>query len=332
MQAPTASGNGLMATDDRQCLVSELLINTALNREIFRLDFAWVGPAPRAGQFFMIKPQRSAVFLARPISVALYQYGAKPEDIDPRKHRRRSYEEKKWFTSNTIRFLIARRGKGTEEIINMRVGDTAELTGPLGNCWAKFLPLPEKGGAVRPIALIGGGIGVAPLEAFAAELAEGQDLSKQDLSELVPFDFYAGFRTRFKTKEEQWGIMGSTGLNARKVIIAAEDGSDLRSVDLRSVDGRAGGGGKGLIPDYLDPGQYAGVYACGPEPMLRAVAAKCKQIGTPCYISMERRMACGVGACLGCTIKTTTGNGQQVNRRCCADGPIFNAEELVFDE
>jgi NAD(P)H-flavin reductase len=304
----------------KQTLPAELLLNTALNREISRLDFAWSGPAPRAGQFFLIKPQRSAVFLARPVSAALFQPGAKPEDINPQKQRRRSPEEKKWFTADrrsddTIRFLIARRGKGTEEIINMRVWDTAELTGPLGNCWADFLPPPEKG--ARPIALIGGGIGRAPLEAFAAELAEEQ----------VPFDFYAGFRTRFKTKEEHWGIMGPAEFNAQKVIIATEDGSNQRFVDRRSVNQRFDGGKKGRIPDFLDPGQYRAVFACGPEPMLKAVTAKCKQTGTPCYISMERRMACGVGACLGCTVKTTAGN-----RRCCADGPIFHAEEVIFDE
>jgi NAD(P)H-flavin reductase len=60
--------------------------------------------------------------------------------------------------------------------------------------------------------------------------------------------------------------------------------------------------------------------------MLKAVAAKCKAAGTPCFISMERRMACGVGACLGCTVATVKGN-----RRCCADGPIFNAEEVLFE-
>jgi NAD(P)H-flavin reductase len=89
---------------------------------------------------------------------------------------------------------------------------------------------------------------------------------------------------------------------------------------------------KGRIPDYLDPSQYRAVFACGPVPMLKAVAAKCKQAGTPCYVSMEQRMACGVGACLGCTIKTTARQSGEANRHCCTDGPIFNAEEVIFDE
>jgi NAD(P)H-flavin reductase len=59
--------------------------------------------------------------------------------------------------------------------------------------------------------------------------------------------------------------------------------------------------------------------------MLKAVAAKCRAAAVPCFVSLEKRMACGVGACLGCTVKTVSGN-----RRCCADGPIFKADE-VFD-
>ncbi|MDR3248072.1 MAG: dihydroorotate dehydrogenase, partial [Treponema sp.] len=76
---------------------------------------------------------------------------------------------------------------------------------------------------------------------------------------------------------------------------------------------------------FVDYQDYAAVFACGPTPMLKAVAEKSKAAGVPCFISMEARMACGAGACLGCTIATTGGN-----RRCCADGPIFPAEEVLF--
>jgi NAD(P)H-flavin reductase len=216
----------------------------------------------------------------------------------------------------------------------MHIGEIAELSGPLGNAWGDFAgpvfgairssaaPIAER----KPIALIGGGIGVAPLAAFAAELAEDdaeEVLAQQVLSEPVLFDFYAGFRTNFKNTEERFDILGPGALYAQNLIIATEDGS-------RSKNG--GESKKGRIPDFLDPAKYAAVFACGPEPMLKAVAKKCKQTGTPCFISMERRMACGVGACLGCAIKTTAGNGEPKVRHCCADGPIFNAEEVIFDE
>ena len=91
-------------------------------------------------------------------------------------------------------------------------------------------------------------------------------------------------------------------------------------------------GHKGRIPDFFEPEQYAAVCACGPQAMLKAVAVKCKNAGVPCFVSLEQRMACGVGACLGCTVKTINGNKGLQNQRCCADGPIFNADEVIFDE
>ncbi|MFQ3547224.1 MAG: dihydroorotate dehydrogenase electron transfer subunit, partial [Termitinemataceae bacterium] len=117
------------------------------------------------------------------------------------------------------------------------------------------------------------------------------------------YDFYAGFRSR---------SYGLDGLTAGTTVIASEDGSSGR---------------RGLIPDFFDPVQYQRVYACGPLPMLRAITRKCEAAAVPCHISLEERMACGVGACLGCSIRTVHGN-----RRCCADGPIFDAQEVLFDE
>jgi NAD(P)H-flavin reductase len=284
----------------KQSLSCELINNTSINREVFRLDFVWQGSAPRAGQFFMVKPKRSGVFLGRPISVALWEPAAADDDFARRKVQGKtgSYQRgitAKYLNSNTVKFLVARRGKGTEELSGMRVGEEAELTGPLGNAWADFLPTGKK-----PVALVGGGVGLAPLEALIGDFS-GKD-----------FHFYAGFRTGFRNLEEECGLLGPASLGTGKKIIATENGKD---------------GLKGRIPDFLEPEKYRAVCACGPEPMLKAVAAKCKAVGVPCFVSLERRMACGVGACLGCTVATVNGN-----RRCCADGPIFPASEVLFDE
>ena len=220
----------------------------------------------------MVKPKRSSVFLGRPISVS----GWKPE-------------------SDTVTFLIARRGKGTDEMASMRFGDEAELIGPLGNTWADFISLQNNS---KPIALVGGGIGIAPLNALLCELPQ------------CVFDMYAGFKTGFRGNEEKNVLLGSAFLNAEKIIIATEDGTS---------------GEQGFITDFLKPEKYAAVCACGPEPMMKVVAEKCSAAGVPCFVSLERRMACGVGACLGCTVRTVNGN-----RRCCADGPIFDAREIIF--
>jgi NAD(P)H-flavin reductase len=195
--------------------------------------------------------------------------------------------------------MIALRGRGTAELAGLRPGDMVELTGPLGNAWADFLPGEEGGGK---IALCGGGIGIAPLIALAMERG-GNGV-----------DFYAGFKTLSSKPEdrEYADFFGHTFFKALKIVLATEDG---------------GRGNAGRIPDFLDPRTYRAVCACGPEPMLKAVWAKCQAAAVPCFISMERRMACGAGACLGCTVKTTRGN-----KRCCADGPVFPAEEILFDD
>ena len=270
----------------------ELIKNKIINKEIFRLDFILsdsleYSDMPKAGNFFMVKPKRTSVFLGRPISVALWE----PALNEP-------YLKK----PNTVRFLIARRGRGTQELADMRIGEEAELIGPLGNAWADFLPSDS----TKPVALVSGGIGIAPLIALLGEFY------KQDKTSSPAFDFYAGFKKSFESFEEEISLLGTVLLAAQKKTAATEDGKT---------------GNKGLITDFLDPEKYATVFACGPQPMLKTVAEKCKAANVPCFVSLERQMACGLGACLGCTIKTVNGN-----RRCCADGPIFNAEEVVFDD
>lgn len=264
----------------RESASCELIKSISINNKIFRLDFVWPGAAPRAGQFFMIKPKRGSLFLARPISVALWEPDA-----------------------HTVKFLIARRGKGTCELAELRPGEEAELTGPLGNAWADF-PADKKS-EKKQIALIGGGIGIAPLQALAAELPENS------------FDFFAGFKTGFRSLEEKSNLLGPALFGSARLTVAEETISNNL---LAKIQG-------GRIPDFLNPANYAAVYACGPEAMLEAVAEKCVAAEVPCYVSMERRMACGVGACLGCTVTTSRGN-----RRCCADGPIFPASEVFASE
>jgi len=258
-----------------------LLSGTGASADPFRLDFRWDGPAPRAGQFFMVKPRRGGVFLGRPISVAAWT----PADAGG--------------GPATVTFLVARRGRGTLELADMRPGEEAELTGPLGNAWTDFLP-PANPADGRSVALVGGGIGLAPFMAMLHENT-GEGLG-------YVFHLYAGFRTDPGSRDTLWESARS---KAGKVIIATEDGSS---------------GHKGLVPDFLEPERHSAVCACGPEPMIRAVADRCAAAGVPCFVSLERRMACGVGACLGCTVKTADGN-----RRCCADGPVFDAREITFD-
>jgi dihydroorotate dehydrogenase electron transfer subunit len=285
---------------------ARLLDNIAVTDGVFELRFEWKGPAPDCGQFFMIRPLRGSAFLGRPISV--FSWNGRAEDGE---------EGGTAGRSGSVGFLVAERGRGTRELRAMTVGEEAELAGPFGNRWIEIGAVEgasagsaagadtkpadcadadaDAGADARmkpgPVALVGGGIGIAPLAFLARTLPDRS------------YDLYAGFRST---------SYGLEGLAPRTAVVATEDGCE---------------GCRGRIPDFLDPAPYSLVLACGPVPMLKAVAEKCAQAGIPCRVSLEARMACGVGACLGCTIRTRDGN-----RRCCADGPVFDGAEVVFDE
>ncbi|GHV83323.1 dihydroorotate dehydrogenase B (NAD(+)), electron transfer subunit [Spirochaetia bacterium] len=239
-----------------------------LTGEIFWINVSWAGTQPRAGQFFLVKPKTSSVFLARPLSTAAYNDGV-------------------------VQFFVTVRGKGTEEIALLKKHDEILLTGPLGNCWKDFLPVSAK-----KIALVSGGVGIAPMACFSEEL-DGSN---------IKFDFFAGFKKL--NKDELISIVGRMIYSGNVSVITENGGSDKR----------------GFVTDFIKPKDYDAVYACGPQPMLKALCDMCAADGVPCFISMEKRMACGVGACLGCTVTTKHGN-----KRCCADGSIFNAEDICFE-
>ena len=232
------------------------------------VDISEMNVCPQAGQFFMLKAEKSNVFLTRPISI---------------------YKIDRTEGKLKIHFLILQLGKGTKELCEMEVGKSITLTGPLGNGFSA--PASNE-----KVAIIGGGIGVAPVAGFASTLKEKS------------YDFFACFKS---------GSYGIEDVKANKLFITTDDGSV---------------GVKGMLPavfnaDLISKEKYTAVYACGPEPMLKYVQQICKEMGIKCFLSMEARMACGVGACLGCTINTTEGN-----KRCCKDGPVFDGDILIFGE
>ena len=195
-----------------------------------------------------------------------------------------------------VTFLIMLKGQGTQELCSLAAGDKVSIIGPLGNTFPRPDSVVSKDGAGVKVCVVGGGIGVAPVAGFAATLPENS------------YDFYAGFKS---------GSYGLEKLKANKLVVTTDDGSC---------------GVKGMIPQVLDAAAlknagYQVVYSCGPEPLLAYVQEICREAGIPCYLSMESAMACGMGACLGCTIATTEGN-----RRCCADGPVFPGEILLFQK
>lgn len=186
-----------------------------------------------------------------------------------------------------LQFLILLKGKGTAELCALEADDKIQLLGPLGNTF-------QKPTSTDKVCLVGGGIGVAPIAGFSETLNPES------------YDFYACFKS---------GSYGLENVKAKNLIITTDDGSV---------------GTKGMVSAVLTAQKikehgYSVVYACGPTPMLAYIKSICEEANVKCWISMEARMACGMGVCLGCTISTTEGY-----KRCCKDGPIFDGRILEF--
>ncbi|MDR2665522.1 MAG: dihydroorotate dehydrogenase electron transfer subunit [Oscillospiraceae bacterium] len=185
------------------------------------------------------------------------------------------------------------RGAGTRELARRRPGATADVLGPLGRGFGSV-----GGGTIA----VGGGMGVPPLLFAARRAAPGS------VTALL------GFR------------------DAGRVILEREFRERCRDVHIMTEDGSEGGRGTVEAPlrEYMERGGISLIISCGPRPMLAAVARIAAQYGTPCRVSLEERMACGVGACLGCACETTDGDGRREMRRVCRDGPVFDSREVTW--
>ena len=213
-------------------------------------------------------------------------------------------------TAGTLRLVYRVAGKGTAEFSACRAGDRLDLIGPLGN---GFPPAAANEG--QKALLVGGGIGIPPILQLAKELQEQkeQTQSRADVQVLL------GYRDERFLEKDFRTFLPSTAEGPDPLLIATEDGSF---------------GTKGNVMDCIR--EYAlrpdVIYACGPTPMLRAVREFALGQNIPCYLSLEQRMACGIGACLACVCQSAQldEHSQVHNKRVCAEGPVFSAEEIVL--
>ena len=187
--------------------------------------------------------------------------------------------------------LIHMIGPGTRAIGGLQAGDTVNVLFPLGNGFS----LPKGGGAKA--LLVGGGVGCAPLLHLGAVLSEMGShpiflLGARSRDMLVQLDAFARYGPVSLTTED--GSAGERGFVTRHSILSGENDFDI-------------------------------IYACGPLPMMKAVAHYARLNGITCEVSLENRMACGLGACLCCVENTTEGH------LCvCTDGPVFNIDKLLW--
>ena len=189
-------------------------------------------------------------------------------------------------------YRVTGTNTGTEQFSRMKAGDRISIIGPLGNGF----PL-EKAEGKRAF-LMGGGIGVPPILELSKEI-------RCDKKQII-----AGYRNEEIFLREEFEQSG-------ELYISTEDGSV---------------GVKGNVMDAVR--EYALeadiIYACGPTPMLRAIKQYAKENNIECYISLEERMACGIGACLGCVCRTgeKDAHSNVNNKRICKDGPVFLSTEV----
>jgi len=195
-------------------------------------------------------------------------------------------------------------GQATEVLSQKKAGGYLDIIGPLGNGFS-YESQGHKA-TMSPI-LVAGGMGVAPLIFLAEKLREITNPKSQ-----IPGTVLIGAKTKKHILcEKEFKKLGY------EVRIATDDG---------------GRGFKGyvsqLLKNTLGAGSYelrAKIYACGPKPMLKEVAFISHQYSIPTQVSLEEHMACGIGACLGCVVNTKEGY-----KRVCKEGPVFNADELVW--
>lgn len=194
--------------------------------------------------------------------------------------------------NETVDIVFEVRGEGTDWLASRKTGDTLDILGPLGNGF------PETGGRIL---LAGGGIGVPPL-LFVAKTRQNSDA-------------VLGFRS-----EENAMLMESFSRVCDEVYITSDDGS----IGQRGFAADA-------VKTAIEKQAYSAIYACGPKAMLKSVADVAARFAVPCYVSLEERMGCGVGACLVCACRIKKGATERF-AHVCKDGPVFNSAEVIWDD
>ena len=187
-------------------------------------------------------------------------------------------------------------GRGTAQLARLAIGDAVPVIGPLGNGF------PLDNGGRAPLA-VAGGYGVAPLSFLARRIGRPGVLlaGARGAADLLCLDDFA---------DAGW-----------EVRVATQDGSR---------------GTRGVVTDLLDawlaahPDAPPEIYACGPDGMLRAVGARAADAGARVWLSLDKHMVCGVGACLACVQRLRRPDGSEWIGRVCHDGPVFEAREIVW--
>jgi dihydroorotate dehydrogenase electron transfer subunit len=220
---------------------------------------------------------------------------------------RRSFSVHRWSQrgvyGGTLEIVFAVRGEGTRWLADLRPHDAVDVVGPLGRPFQlpKLPTLPKQGVSAM---LVGGGYGSAPLFSLGDALRERG----------CRVDFVLGA----STEDRLFGVLESKRHSA--------------SVGFTTDDGSFGERGRvsDILPQMMERADTDVVYACGPMPMLAAVAALAKARGAHCQVAVEEQMACGIGVCMTCVLPIVGDDGVTRMARSCIEGPVFRAEQVRF--
>ena len=295
-RAQTAADSGARRAPESAAVLSLEDLGAGCRR--LRLGAPATAAAAAPGQFVHVRvPALDASSMRRPVSVC---------DADP--------------AAGVLTLVFKIVGRGTAALATVREDDRVDLMGPLGNGF----PLPPAGAEVL---LVGGGYGVAPLYFLARKVLDGRDA--QD-----GLDGLDG-------QDGRGGIHLFVGGRTKEDLLLLDDFRAL-GVDVHPATDDGSLGTKGLVTAPLDawfaarggvvhPATAAkpALFACGPAPMLRAIDERAQALGADAWLSLDRRMLCGVGACLGCTQVVRDGDAT-ATVRVCADGPVFPRGRIVW--
>ncbi|MEW6068725.1 MAG: dihydroorotate dehydrogenase electron transfer subunit [Nitrospirota bacterium] len=252
----------------------------------FRAEVTDNFPLNKKTNLLSVKPLES-VFKPLPGQFYMIELG---NSYDPLLKRPFSYFRS---TKKNIQFLYAVRGRGTSLMKDFKRGMIINMVGPLGSGY------PEPRNSYIPL-LVAGGIGIASIFPLAETFVKKACI------------LYGA-----KNKDEILMLEELKGLTD-KLIISTDDGSfGKRRTVIDALNDF-------LSSDFSLPTSYL-LYACGPRPMLEAISNVAYNFGIKGYVSLEENMACGVGACMGCAVKTINGY-----KRVCKEGPVFPIEEIVW--
>jgi len=291
----------------RGVFISRVVRNEPLCREHWRLSLDLEGFPPAApGQFVQIlcaEPSElgwtQGVFIRRPFSIGGLRREGQRCEID---------------------ILHRAIGRGTRWLSRLRPGEPVSVLGPLG----RPFELP----AGRELAwLVGGGIGLPPLIWLARELhARGRQavaFCGARSADLMPLTRVPGVPVSGEEESLAFDEFASVGV---PVVTSTDDGSLGAAARVPDVFARYLKKHKAQCPSAV-------VYACGPDPMIRAVARLGMECRIPTQVCLERVMACGMGTCQSCVVRIRDASAEDGwrYRLCCTDGPVFDARDVVWE-